>query len=166
MAGTLLAPDSCRTHDQALHANWLFTATAGHPGQLFFVLEAVVSTRFSFYHDRFCSRDKTRPTGRAKAGDFRRFRTALIASCHNLQDYTEPGYVLRMRCCVVIPARMGSTRFPGKPLCDLLGKPMVQWVVEAARKAEIAERVVVATPDEEIRQVCVDFGAEAILTSP
>jgi len=71
-----------------------------------------------------------------------------------------------MRCCIVIPARMGSTRFPGKPLCDLLGKPMVQWVVEAAGRAQIAERIVVATPDPEIVEACLSFGAEAMLTSP
>ena len=70
-----------------------------------------------------------------------------------------------MRCCIVIPARMGSTRFPGKPLCDLLGKPMVQWVVEAAERAGIADRIVVATPDQEIVDAVISFGSEAILTS-
>jgi 3-deoxy-D-manno-octulosonate cytidylyltransferase len=69
-----------------------------------------------------------------------------------------------MRCAIVIPARMGSTRFPGKPLCDLLGKPMVQWVYEAAKEAGVAERVIVATPDDEIIQACKTFGAEAMLT--
>jgi 3-deoxy-manno-octulosonate cytidylyltransferase (CMP-KDO synthetase) len=59
---------------------------------------------------------------------------------------------------------MGSTRFPGKPLVDLMGKPMVQWVVEAARRAEVADRVVVATPDEEIFEACRAFGAEAVMT--
>lgn len=66
---------------------------------------------------------------------------------------------------IVIPARMGSTRFPGKPLCNLKGKPMVQWVVEAAKCAGIADRVLVATPDQEIIDACNAFGAEAILTS-
>ena len=70
-----------------------------------------------------------------------------------------------MHCVIVIPARMGSTRFPGKPLCDLLGKPMVQWVYEAAKAANVAERVLVATPDPEIIQACNNFGAEAVLTS-
>src|SRR5437588_3864294 len=70
-----------------------------------------------------------------------------------------------MRCLIVIPARMGSTRFPGKPLCDLLGKPMIQWVYEAAKAANVAEKVVVATPDEEIVSACKAFGADAILTS-
>ncbi|MBV6457383.1 MAG: 3-deoxy-manno-octulosonate cytidylyltransferase [Fimbriimonadaceae bacterium] len=69
-----------------------------------------------------------------------------------------------MTCLIVIPARMGSTRFPGKPLCDLLGKPMVQWVYEAAEAANIAEEVVVATPDQEIVDACSAFGARGILT--
>ena len=69
-----------------------------------------------------------------------------------------------MRCVIVIPARMGSTRFPGKPLCDLLGKPMVQWVYEAAHASRVADQVLVATPDEEILEACVGFGAEAVLT--
>ena len=69
-----------------------------------------------------------------------------------------------MRCAIVIPARMASTRFPGKPLVDLGGKPMVQWVVEAALASAIAERVIVATPDDEILVACAAFGAEAIRT--
>jgi 3-deoxy-manno-octulosonate cytidylyltransferase (CMP-KDO synthetase) len=69
-----------------------------------------------------------------------------------------------MRCLIVIPARMGSTRFPGKPLCDLLGKPMVRWVYEASVKSGIADQVIVATPDEEIVGACAAFGAEAMLT--
>ena len=70
-----------------------------------------------------------------------------------------------MRCLIVVPARMGSTRFPGKPLCDLAGKPMVQWVVERAKASGVADRTVVATPDQEIIQACEQFGAEAVLTS-
>lgn len=69
-----------------------------------------------------------------------------------------------MRCVIVIPARMGSTRFPGKPLAELCGKPMIQWVVEAAKRAEVADQVIVATPDEEIVKACEAFGAEARLT--
>ena len=70
-----------------------------------------------------------------------------------------------MRCAIVIPARMGSTRFPGKPLADLLGKPMVQWVWEASVASGVGERVLVATPDQEIVDACERFGGEAILTS-
>lgn len=68
-----------------------------------------------------------------------------------------------MSCLIVIPARMGSTRFPGKPLCDLLGKPMVRWVYEAAIEAGVGE-VLVATPDQEIVDACASFGARAELT--
>lgn len=60
---------------------------------------------------------------------------------------------------------MGATRFPGKPLADLCGKPMVQWVVEAAQDAQIAEKILVATPDREIVDAVQSFGGEAILTS-
>lgn len=70
-----------------------------------------------------------------------------------------------MRCVIVIPARMGSTRFPGKPLADLCGKPMVQWVWEAASASGVGDRVIVATPDREIVEACKTFGAEAALTS-
>lgn len=69
-----------------------------------------------------------------------------------------------MKCAIVIPARMGATRFPGKPLVDLLGKPMVQWVYDASVASGAAEKVVVATPDQEIIDVVVGFGGEAILT--
>ena len=69
-----------------------------------------------------------------------------------------------MKCLIVIPARMGATRFPGKPLHSIAGKAMVQWVHEAAVKSGAGERVVVATPDEEIVSACREFGAEAILT--
>jgi 3-deoxy-manno-octulosonate cytidylyltransferase (CMP-KDO synthetase) len=60
---------------------------------------------------------------------------------------------------------MGSTRFPGKPLCDLLGKPMVQWVYEAALASGVADEVIVAAPDQEIIDACAKFGARALLTS-
>lgn len=71
-----------------------------------------------------------------------------------------------MRCLIVVPARMASTRFPGKPLVDLAGKPMVQWVVERAREAMVSDHVIVATPDQEIADACRRFGAEAVLTRP
>ena len=67
---------------------------------------------------------------------------------------------------IVIPARMGASRFPGKPLADLCGKPMVQWVYEAAVASGVGEQVVVAAPDQEIIDACISFGAESVLTSP
>jgi 3-deoxy-manno-octulosonate cytidylyltransferase (CMP-KDO synthetase) len=59
---------------------------------------------------------------------------------------------------------MASTRFPGKPLVDLLGKPMVQWVYEAVVRSGVGERVIVATPDGEILDAVRAFGGEAVLT--
>ena len=52
----------------------------------------------------------------------------------------------------VIPSRWGSTRFPGKPLTPILGRPLVLWVVQAAKRAKRLDRVIVATDDERIRE--------------
>jgi len=65
---------------------------------------------------------------------------------------------------VVIPARYGSTRLPGKPLLSLAGKPMIQRVVERARLAKRADRVMVATDDERIVKAVQGFGGEARMT--
>jgi 3-deoxy-manno-octulosonate cytidylyltransferase (CMP-KDO synthetase) len=65
---------------------------------------------------------------------------------------------------VVVPARYASTRLPGKPLLMLAGKPMIQWVVECARRSQ-AQQVVVATDDERIAQAATGFGADVQLTS-
>src|ERR1019366_2111853 len=66
----------------------------------------------------------------------------------------------------VIPARHASTRFPGKPLADIHGKPMIQWVYERAKRARGIDRVVVATDDERIARAVSGFGGEALMTSP
>ncbi|NPB09297.1 MAG: 3-deoxy-manno-octulosonate cytidylyltransferase [Thermodesulfobacteria bacterium] len=71
-----------------------------------------------------------------------------------------------MRIIGLIPARYASTRFPGKPLAPLLGKPMIQHVYERARRASVLERVVVATDDERIKEAVEAFGGEALMTSP
>jgi 3-deoxy-manno-octulosonate cytidylyltransferase (CMP-KDO synthetase) len=68
------------------------------------------------------------------------------------------------RAIAVIPARYQSTRFPGKPLIDLAGKPMIQHVVERARAAQTIERVLVATEDERIAAAVRGFGGEAVIT--
>lgn len=65
----------------------------------------------------------------------------------------------------VIPARYASTRFPGKPLALIHGKPMIQWVYERACQAGL-QRVVVATDDERIRSAVEQFGGVAVMTSP
>ncbi len=71
-----------------------------------------------------------------------------------------------MRVTIVIPARYASTRFPGKPLADIAGKPMIRWVWEGARTSALATRVVVATDDERIAAAVRAFGGEVVLTSP
>lgn len=65
---------------------------------------------------------------------------------------------------VIIPARYASTRFPGKPLAELQGKPMVQHVYERACESE-AQRILIATDDERIAAVAEGFGAEVCMTS-
>jgi 3-deoxy-manno-octulosonate cytidylyltransferase (CMP-KDO synthetase) len=65
---------------------------------------------------------------------------------------------------VVIPARFGATRFPGKPLADLGGRPLIAHVVERARRARGVAVVAVATDDERIAAAARAAGAEAILT--
>lgn len=69
-----------------------------------------------------------------------------------------------MRVLGVIPARYGSTRFPGKPLASLRGRPLVAHVVDNARRATRLDRVVVATDDERIVRAVEAAGAEARLT--
>jgi 3-deoxy-manno-octulosonate cytidylyltransferase (CMP-KDO synthetase) len=69
------------------------------------------------------------------------------------------------RFIAVIPARYASTRLPGKPLADIAGKPMIEWVYRQAAKSG-AETVIVATDDERIAAACRAFGAPVELTSP
>jgi len=70
-----------------------------------------------------------------------------------------------MRTAAIIPARMSATRFPGKPLVDIAGKPMIQWVYERAAAARKIERVFVATCDQVIFDAVRSFGGEAVMTS-
>ena len=69
-----------------------------------------------------------------------------------------------MRTVAVIPARYGSTRFPGKPLAPILGRPMIRWVWERASRARGLDRLVVATDDERIAREVRGFGGEAVMT--
>ncbi len=70
-----------------------------------------------------------------------------------------------MKTVVVIPARYGSTRFPGKALASLCGKPIIQRVWERAVKSK-ADQVLVATDDDRIMEVVASFGGKAVMTSP
>jgi 3-deoxy-manno-octulosonate cytidylyltransferase (CMP-KDO synthetase) len=70
-----------------------------------------------------------------------------------------------MKAIVVIPARYGSTRLPGKALADINGKPLIQWVYERAKDSTLQSDVIVATDDERIRDACIAFGAIVAMTS-
>ena len=66
----------------------------------------------------------------------------------------------------IIPARYGSTRFPGKSLALISGKPMIQWVYERTKKSRLVNRVIVATDDDRIAKAVAAFNGEAMMTSP
>lgn len=70
-----------------------------------------------------------------------------------------------MQVVVIIPSRYGSSRFDGKPLADICGKPMIQWVYERASQAACVDAVHVATDDERIREAVGRFGGRVIMTS-
>lgn len=72
---------------------------------------------------------------------------------------------LRSRVVGIIPARFASSRFEGKPLVHILGKPMIQRTWESAKLASSLDHVVVATDDERIAECCREFGADVIMTS-
>ena len=69
-----------------------------------------------------------------------------------------------MKIYGVIPSRFGSSRFPGKPLAILAGKPLVAWVVEAVGKAKSLDEVLVATDDERIVAAVEQYGGRAAMT--
>ena len=70
-----------------------------------------------------------------------------------------------MKTIAIIPSRYGSTRFPGKPLALIKGKPMIEWVVENVKKTNKVDDVYVATDDSRIFDVVNNFGGKAIMTS-
>jgi len=71
-----------------------------------------------------------------------------------------------MKIICIIPSRIGSTRLPRKPLLDIQGKPMIQWVYENASNCSIIDRVIVATDSEEIAKVIKDCGGDVEFTDP
>lgn len=71
-----------------------------------------------------------------------------------------------MKAIGVIPARWGATRFEGKVLADLLGKPVIQHVWENAKKAKTLDSLIIACDDERIIKVVDGFGGKAVYTSP
>lgn len=70
-----------------------------------------------------------------------------------------------MKTIIVIPERYNSERFPGKPLALIGTKPVVLWVCESAAKAKRADALIVATDDKRIKEVVVDAGFTAVMTS-
>lgn len=70
------------------------------------------------------------------------------------------------RVAVIIPARFGATRLPGKPLADVHGKPLLVHVVERAREARGVDLLVVATDDDRIATVAQQAGAQVVRTGP
>jgi N-acylneuraminate cytidylyltransferase len=68
--------------------------------------------------------------------------------------------MLRRHRVAVIPARGGSKRIPRKNILDFGGRPMLAWTIEAARKSEVFDRVIVSTEDKEIARIAVEAGAE------
>jgi 3-deoxy-manno-octulosonate cytidylyltransferase (CMP-KDO synthetase) len=69
-----------------------------------------------------------------------------------------------MRAIGVIPARFGSTRFPGKPLKLIAGKPLLQWVIEGSRSSKSLQEILVATDHPEIFALAEKCGARAVMT--
>ncbi|MDI9570574.1 MAG: 3-deoxy-manno-octulosonate cytidylyltransferase [Pseudomonadota bacterium] len=70
-----------------------------------------------------------------------------------------------MNLVCIVPSRYESSRFPGKPLADLLGRPMIQHVHERVRASELVSLVVVATDDRRIYDAVTAFGGRAVLTA-
>ena len=70
-----------------------------------------------------------------------------------------------MKTVIIIPARYKSTRFPGKPLTPILGKPMILWVVELCAEVLPAEFVYVATEDFQIKEIVEKAGFNVVMTS-
>jgi len=69
-----------------------------------------------------------------------------------------------MKVVAVIPARFGSTRFPGKPLTLVAGKPLLLWVWEGAKQSRRIEKILIATDDAKIEKVAKEFGAKVVMT--
>lgn len=70
-----------------------------------------------------------------------------------------------MKIIGVIPARYKSTRFEGKPLADICGKPMIWWVYNQAKKVDELDEVYIATDDEQIEKICRKLNLNVIMTS-
>lgn len=70
-----------------------------------------------------------------------------------------------MKVLAVIPARYDSSRFPGKPLVEIFGQPMIQWVHQNCKKAKHIDKLIIATDDERIKSSAESFSADVMMTS-
>jgi pseudaminic acid cytidylyltransferase len=68
--------------------------------------------------------------------------------------------------CAIIPARGGSKRIPKKNIIDFCGKPMIAWSIEAAKKSECFDRIIISTDDDEIAEISIKFGGEILFKRP
>ncbi|EYU44938.1 hypothetical protein MIMGU_mgv1a0108731mg, partial [Erythranthe guttata] len=89
---------------------------------------------------------------------------AVAIGAHAYFNYRRSGK-FRSRVIGIIPARFASSRFEGKPLVHILGKPMIQRTWERAKMATSLDHVVVATDDDKIAECCRGFGADVVMTS-
>ena len=101
---------------------------------------------------------------RAVASARHRQRGALQKGCDSraATSYQAP----MARIVGIIPARWGSTRFPGKPLHPIAGKPLLQHVWDQCRRAKTLDSVIIATDDLRIAEAAFAWGAEVALTNP
>ncbi|KZV51574.1 cmp-2-keto-3-deoctulosonate (cmp-kdo) cytidyltransferase [Dorcoceras hygrometricum] len=90
---------------------------------------------------------------------------AVVAMGFGVLAYYRQLISFRSRVIGIIPARYASTRFQGKPLVQILGKPMIQRTWERAKLATTLDHVVVATDDDKIAEYCRGFGADVVMTS-
>ncbi|KAB5521442.1 hypothetical protein DKX38_025761 [Salix brachista] len=90
---------------------------------------------------------------------------AAIAAAIGAGAYMGRYRKFRSRVVGIIPARYASSRFEGKPLVNILGKPMIQRTWERAKLASTLDHIVVATDDEKIAECCRGFGADVVMTS-
>ena len=70
-----------------------------------------------------------------------------------------------MKIVAIIPARYDSSRFPGKPLADICGKPMIWWVYQQVSKTKVLDKVFCAIDDERVEKVCIEYDINYIMTS-
>jgi len=78
-------------------------------------------------------------------------------------EFDIPAHPVPQNCLIIIPARMNSTRLPGKPLADICGEPMIVRVASRAREAKLG-KVLIATDHEDIKTAAAAYGFEAVVT--